>query len=165
VEDDIRLRAIPAVKEFLYHLLCRFALRRHTDAAGEKLDRGFISLLHLEGTGPAQVRMGLSAGVAGGRRFHCRPRFELLPCLHYPSGMAKDKFPDITGCGAQGSPDQDDEVGVDGDAEGPAAGPAIAVGDMTTLPRHEVGEAFSEGRAACAGFDWPKRFLIHRRII
>ena len=53
---------------------------------------------------------------------------------------------DFRGLRAHRSPDDDGEVGADGDGESPATGAAITIRNVGRLARHEVGKAFGHGR-------------------
>ena len=73
--------------------------------------------------------------------------------------MVQDEFPDGLGPGTHRGPHQDREVGVDGDGEGPAAGAALTVVNIGTLPRDEVGKAFRRATAiGCGSFG---QVIIH----
>ena len=60
--------------------------------------------------------------------------------------MGEDELPDLGGLRTHRGTDDDGEVRVDGEGEGPPAGAAIPVGNIGRVPRHEVGNAFGHGR-------------------
>jgi hypothetical protein len=79
--------------------------------------------------------------------------------------MLEDKFPDQFGLRAHWGPDEDGEVGVDSDAERPAARAAVAVRNVGSIPRDEVWKAFRYARAAlianCPAGMVPIRHALH----
>ena len=72
--------------------------------------------------------------------------------------MLEDELPDQFWFRVHWGPDEDGEVGVDSDAKRPAAGTAVAVRDIGSMPRDEVGKAHRRAGAVGA-------VLIHERII
>lgn len=53
--------------------------------------------------------------------------------------MGEDECPDLLWFDSQWRPDEDGEIGIGGDAEGPPAGAAVTVRDIRHMPGHEVG--------------------------
>ncbi len=134
------------------------------DAAGEKRHRGLSSGANLQWIRLTQIRMHLSGRVLRYRRYRGRAR--LYPPLGFddPEGMLEDKFPYRLGLRSHWSPDEDGEVGVDGDAECPAAGTAVAVRDVGSIPRDEVGKAFRHARVDLIAEGSVSGLLIHRAL-
>ena len=79
--------------------------------------------------------------------------------------MLEDEFPYQFWFRMHWGPDEDGEVGVDGDAKGPAAGATIAIRDIGSTPRNEIGKAHRRAAAASIAGSAIGPVLIHGRII